>query len=247
MIVVRSLAFFLAALLATMIYGLPVIVGSFIGRGAAYAAARQWCQLVLWLARVVVGIRHEVRGLANMPSRAAVAMVKHQSAWETLLMPTLLPPQTWIVKKELLWLPIVGQCIQALRGICIDRKAGKAAREQIVEQGTQRLSEGMWVVVFPEGTRTAPGERKRYGIGGALLACAAGAPIVPIAHNAGEFWRRYAFLKYPGTVVVSIGPTIETAGRDAVTVIAETEAWVESEMTRISNVKPQRDVQTQTA
>jgi 1-acyl-sn-glycerol-3-phosphate acyltransferase len=161
-------------------------------------------------------------------------MAKHQSAWETLFLEAKFPDQCWIVKKELLWLPFVGWGLMAIRCIAIDRSSGGAAREQIVQQGAQRLKDGIWVTIFPEGTRVPPGQRGRYGIGGALLATRTGAPILPIAHNAGELWPRYAFRKRPGVVQVVIGPVVEAAGRDVLSVKNEVEDWIEGQMRVIS-------------
>jgi 1-acyl-sn-glycerol-3-phosphate acyltransferase len=144
------------------------------------------------------------------------------------------PPQCWIVKRELLWLPFVGWGLMAVRAISIDRSSGHAARDQILEQGAKRLKQGMWVSIFPEGTRIPPGKRGRYGIGGSYLATRTGTPILPIAHNAGEVWGRYAFRKRPGLVTVVIGPLIRTEGRDTGAVNAEVENWIEGQMRRIS-------------
>jgi len=181
-----------------------------------------------------LGIRYEVRGWEHVPAAPAIIMSKHQSAWETLFLDAKFPDQCWIVKKELLWLPFVGWGLMAIRCIAIDRTSGSTAREQIVQQGAERLKDGIWVTIFPEGTRVAPGQRGRYGVGGALLATRTGAPILPIAHNAGELWPRYAFRKRPGVVQVVIGPLIETAGRDVLSVKNEVEDWIEGQMRVIS-------------
>ena len=170
------------------------------------------------------------RGLGDVYKRQA----KHQSAWETLFMEAKFPDQCWIVKRELLWLPFVGWGLMAIRCIAIDRSSGTSAREQIVEQGAERLREGLWVSIFPEGTRVAPGKVGRYGIGGALLATRTGTPILPIAHNAGELWGRYSFRKSSGTVKVVIGPPIATQGRDPISVNNEVESWIEGQMEIIS-------------
>ena len=181
-----------------------------------------------------LGITCEVEGWEHVPREPAIIMAKHQSAWETLFMESRFPPQCWIIKKELLWLPFVGWGLYAIRCIAIDRSSGHSARDQIVEQGAERLKQGMWVSIFPEGTRVAPGKVGRYGIGGALLATRTGTPILPIAHNAGEYWGRYAFRKHPGCVKVVIGAPIATAGRDAVSVHNELQQWIEGQMRRIS-------------
>ena len=151
------------------------------------------------------------------------------------------PPQCWIIKKELLWLPFVGWGLYAIRCIAIDRSSGHSARDQIVEQGAERLAQGMWVSIFPEGTRVPPGKVGRYGIGGAALATRTGTPILPMAHNAGELWGRYAFRKRSGRVKVVIGPLIQTAGRDAASVNEELKSWIEGQMRRISTQAYEED------
>ena len=234
MTTLRSILFLLGAVPITAVFGILVPLGGLFGWRPASALAQAYTGAVLHWARVSVGIRWEVSGWENVPSRPAILMAKHQSAWETLFMESQFPPQCWIIKRELLWLPFVGWGLYAVRSIAIDRSSGQSAREQIVAQGTRRLADGMWVSIFPEGTRVAPGKVGRYGIGGALLATRTGTPIVPIAHNAGEYWGRYAFRKRAGVVKVVIGPPIATAGRDAISVNNELQAWIEGEMRRIS-------------
>ena len=230
----RSALFLLGAVLVTAVFGILV---SLAGLGSAFAASRLaalYCRIVLAWVKWTCGITYAVEGWEHVPKSPVVVMAKHQSAWETLFLEGMLPPQCWIVKKELLWLPFVGWGLLAVRCIAIDRSSGKTARDQIVEQGARRLKQGFWVTIFPEGTRIAPGKRGRYGVGGALLAARTGTPILPMAHNAGEMWGRYAFKKHAGTVKVVFGPLIETAGRDVATVNAEVENWIEGEMRRIS-------------
>ena len=234
MTTLRSILFLLGAVPITAVFGILVPLGGLFGWRPASALAQAYTGTVLHWARVSVGIRWEVSGWENVPSRPAILMAKHQSAWETLFMESQFPPQCWIIKRELLWLPFVGWGLYAVRSIAIDRSSGQSAREQIVAQGARRLADGMWVSIFPEGTRVAPGKVGRYGIGGALLATRTGTPIVPIAHNAGEYWGRYAFRKRAGVVKVVIGPPIATAGRDAISVNNELQAWIEGEMRRIS-------------
>ena len=230
----RSLAFVVGALLFTPFFGVLVFAARIFGFRASYAAARAWGGCVLRWVALTCGVRSQAQGEEHIPSYPVVVMSKHQSAWETLYLLHRLPPSGWIIKRELLWLPIIGWCLWILHAISIDRSNGKKARDQIVEQGKARLAEGTWVVIFPEGTRVAPGARKRYGMGGALLATATGTSILPIAHNAGEVWGRYSFLKFPGTIQVRFGPLIETKGRTAADVNAEVERWIEAEMARIS-------------
>ena len=231
---VRSALFLAGALVVTTIFGIIVPLSGLFGHRPAGKAAQLYCRVMLRWVALSLGIRHEVQGWEHVPSHPVVILAKHQSAWETLFMEGSFPPQCWIVKKELLWLPFVGWGLIAVRCIAIDRSSGHAARDQILEQGARRLKQGMWVSIFPEGTRIAPGKRGRYGIGGAYLATRTGTPILPIAHNAGELWGRYAFRKRAGVVKVVIGPLISTEGRDVVSVNAEVEEWIEGQMRRIS-------------
>lgn len=189
-----------------------------------------WPAVVLWWLKVTCGIDYRVEGRQHIPARPAVVLAKHQSAWETIAFQLIFPTQTWVLKRELLWIPLFGWGLAATRPIAIDRKAGKKALRQVVEQGTERLREGLWVVVFPEGTRVPPGEKGRYAQGGATLAVKAGVPIVPVAHNAGSFWPKQGFCKWPGTIAVRIGPVIEPNGRSAAEVTREAEAWIEAQM-----------------
>ena len=234
MTAVRSALFLAGAILVTAIFGILVTAGGIFGYRPASKLAQIYCRIILKWVEWTCGIRYQVQGWEHVPDFPVVVMAKHQSAWETLFMEGTFPPQCWIVKKELLWLPFVGWGLLAVRAISIDRSSGHAARDQILEQGARRLKQGMWVSIFPEGTRIAPGKRGRYGIGGAYLAARTGTPILPIAHNAGEVWGRYAFRKRPGLVSVVIGPLIRTEGRDAADVNAEVENWIEGQMRVIS-------------
>ena len=234
MTTLRSVLFFVGALAVTAVFGFLVPGGMIAGfRGAAWMA-RTYTRIMMTWVEWSLGIRCDVKGWENVPNHPVIVMAKHQSAWETLFMESRFPAQCWIVKKELLWLPFVGWSLMAIRAIAIDRSSGHSAREQIVEQGARRLKQGMWVSIFPEGTRIAPGKVGRYGIGGALLATRTGTPILPIAHNAGEYWPRYAFRKHPGRVQVVIGPLIRTEGRDVLSVNNEVQEWIEARMREIS-------------
>ena len=230
----RSAIFLLGALLITAPFGILVPLGRIFGAEAPFTLARLYTKVMLRWIEIACGITYEVSGWENVPRTPVVIMSKHQSAWETIFIESAFPSQCWIVKKELLWLPFVGWGLMAIRAIAIDRTSGSSAREQIVVQGAERLREGHWVTIFPEGTRVPPGRIGRYGIGGSLLATRTGTPILPIAHDAGELWGRYAFRKKPGKVHVVIGPLIEAKGRDVLQVNREVEAWIEGQMRRIS-------------
>lgn len=181
----------------------------------------------------ILGIRYRVIGRENLPEVPSVIMSKHQSAWETMTFFAIFPASAYVLKRELLRIPFFGWGLAQMPIVSIDRSAGKDALRQVVDKGCEMLRQGFCVVIFPEGTRTAIGTRKRYKIGGATLATAAGAPVVPVAHNAGEFWPRQSFMKHPGEITVSIGPAIQTAGRTPEEVNAEVEAWIEGEMLRL--------------
>lgn len=189
---------------------------------------------IMWMLRVICNVRMEVRGLENVPKEPCIILCKHQSAWETFSLQTIFPPQTWLLKRELLWLPIFGWGLAMLKPIAIDRGDGKQAIKQLLKQGKERLfEEDLNVVIFPEGTRMPYGERGKYKIGGAMLAASTGVQVVPVAHNAGKHWGRNAFLKHPGTIVMSIGQPIDTRGKKPDEINRLVEDWIESEMTRL--------------
>jgi 1-acyl-sn-glycerol-3-phosphate acyltransferase len=191
-------------------------------------------RMIMGLVRSLLRIDQRVLGTENIPARPCIIMSKHQSAWETFALQEIFPLTSFVYKRELHWLPFFGWGLKLMPFVGIDRTAGKAALNQVAERGKKRLDEGYSIVIFPEGTRVAPGHHRRYKIGGAHLAVTSGAPVVPVALNSGECWRRKAFIKTPGTVTVSIGPAIDPAGKTAEQVNAAAEAWVEAEMRRIS-------------
>lgn len=203
-----------------------------------YAVATRWARLNLWTLARICKLRYQVTGREHIPTETAIIFSKHQSTWETLALQEIFPPQVWVLKRELLWLPFFGWGLAMLGSIAIDRKAGRKAIDQLVAQGRQRLESGRWVVVFPEGTRMAPGQKGRYRIGGAVLAEQTGHSIVPVAHNAGEFWPRRGFLKRPGVIQVIIGPPIPSHGRPAADILKDAESWIEDTMSRISQGSP---------
>jgi len=204
-----------------------------------YRFISQWSRFHMWLLARLCGLEYRVEGLENLPrGTSAIALVKHQSSWETLALQIILPPQVWVLKHELLWVPFFGWGLALLQPIAIDRGAGRRAVQQIIDQGRQRLQTGRWVVVFPEGTRVAPGQQRRFGIGGAALASATGYPVVPIAHNAGHFWPRRGFLKKPGTVQVVIGAPIDSRGRTAEAINSQVEQWMRETMARLGDHPP---------
>jgi 1-acyl-sn-glycerol-3-phosphate acyltransferase len=225
----RSSAFALALVLITPPYALLALCTFVLPRLVRYRIIAGWSRLIVYLAKIILGIGWRVEGAEHLPTRPAVILAKHQSAWETMAFQVIFPPQVHVLKRELLWIPFFGWGLALMSPIAIDRSRGVAALRAIAKKGRERLAQGFWVIVFPEGTRVRPGERRAYQLGGAWLAAAAGAPVVPVAHNAGLVWPRNAFLKRPGTVTIRIGPTIESANRDPKTLNELAEKWIEEQ------------------
>ncbi len=230
---IRSAAFFLAMALLTILIA-PLMVLAFpLPFNVRYGIAQIWVTCVLWLLKAICGIDHRIQGCDNIPAGNAIVFSKHQSAWETIALQKIFPAQVFIVKRELLRLPFFGWALATCDPIAIDRKAGKTALRQVVDQGLQRLKSGRWVVIFPEGTRMKPGMIGRYGAGGSVLAHRSGYPVVPVAHNAGRIWPRNGFLKYPGTVQVRIGKPISPENLSANEINQAAQDWIEQQMTEI--------------
>jgi 1-acyl-sn-glycerol-3-phosphate acyltransferase len=229
MSVARSVLFAVALIIVTPPYALIALASAPLPRMMRYRIISGWSRLIVWLARVILGIAWRVEGRENLPSRPAVILAKHQSAWETLAFQHIFPPQVHVLKRELLWIPFFGWGLALMSPIAIDRRRGVAALRSIARRGQKRLEQGFWVVVFPEGTRVAPGESRDYQPGGAWLAAASGAPVVPVAHNAGLYWPRNAFVKRPGTVTIRIGPSIDSTKCDPLTINAMAKKWIEEQ------------------
>ena len=230
----RSALFLLLAILITAPFGLLVTLSVVLPMRWRFRIIAVWLTGFMALCSHVLGLRYRVVGRENMPRTPSVVLSKHQSAWETVALQAIFPPLVFVMKRSLLLIPFLGWAFAAVKMISIDRGAGKNALRQVEKQGRERLKAGYWVVIFPEGTRIPPGESRRFKTGGAHLAVSAGAPVVPVAHNAGEFWAKNAFVKKPGLITVSIGPAIDTAGKTAEQVTALAEQWVEAEMRRLS-------------
>ena len=235
---VRSSLFMAWALVWSILTAPLVVIAALALRGLwGYRFGKLWRLGIQFGVENILGIRPKVVGLENMPKEPCVILAKHQSAWETMTIQDLVPAGAYcvfVLKKELLKVPLVGWGLAAMKMISIDRTAGKDALDQVVTQGRERLQQGFYVILFPEGTRVAPGQKKRYKPGGAYLATNVGCKVVPVAHDAGELWPRQAFLKTPGTVTMSIGPAFDATGMTEAEVNQRAEAWIEDEMHRIS-------------
>ena len=230
---IRSIVFFLAQATYTMFYALLSPFIFLFNQHTRHKLLSGFAPGILWLLRIICGIRMEVRGLENIPAQSCVVLSKHQSAWETLALQLVLPPHAWVAKRELLWIPFFGWLLALSGPIALDRSKGKESMRQLLEKGKAKLQQGFSVVLFPEGTRIPFGQRGKYKIGGAMLAEHSGVPVLPVAHNAGKFWGRNAFIKHPGTVVMSIGKPIDTKGLKADEINRRTEEWIEGEMEKL--------------
>ena len=232
---IRSVIFTVLMFLLTVIFGVIVLVGAVLPLSLEqrYVIPRTWGLVLTWLAGVVCGLRYTIEGKENLPDRPFISLWKHSSSWETMAQMFVVPPASWLLKREVLWIPIVGWAVRTYKPIAIDRSAGHSAVNQVVSQGRERLAAGMGVIVYPEGTRVAPGENRKFGVSGALLACETGAPVVPIAHTSGYYWRRRSLLKRPGTIRVVIGPAIDPAGLTPRELNERAQKWIEGTIAEI--------------
>lgn len=192
-----------------------------------------WSRITLHVLSFTCGLKFEVSGLENIPEKPCIIFCKHQSTWETMVLQLFFTPQVWILKRELLLIPFFGWTLFSMKSIAIDRSNGKKALRQIIEIGTKRLDDGNWVVIFPEGTRKCPGEKADYKIGGAMLANKSKYDVLPIAHNAGEFWPKGQFIKKAGTIKLVIGPVIKTSELTTKQISQASEEWIESTLETI--------------
>jgi len=192
-----------------------------------------WAKSILWWLRITCHIHFEIKGKEKIPKNPCVILAKHQSAWETLAFQLIFPAQVYVMKQSLLWIPFFGWGLAMTSPIAIDRSAGRQALKRLVTLGKARLAKGFWVVVFPEGTRIPVKEMGKFHIGGAWLASGSEATVLPVAHNAGLFWSKNAFIKKPGTITVSIGDAFETKGLKADQVNEKVQTWIKAEMTEL--------------
>jgi len=225
---IGSLFFTAFFFLWTLLYAIPFVLAcTVLPFPRRFVLVRVYAASTLWVLKWSCGLDYRIEGAA-LPEGSHVALWKHSSTWETVAMMVVFPRQVWVLKRELLWIPVVGTGVWQMHAIAIDRKAGHSAVAQIIEQGKARLAEGDWVMIFPEGTRMAPGETRRYGVSGALLASATDRLIVPVAHNAGRYWPRRGLVKRPGTVRVVIGTPVRPGERDVREVNEEVQGWIEA-------------------
>ena len=229
----RSLLFALVEIITVPPFALLALLTFPFEPRVRYRVITLWSRIIVWAAERLCGIRYRVVGTERLPPPPFIILSNHQSAWETLAYQAIFPPQVWVVKRELLWLPLFGWGLAMLSPIAIDRGSGPRALRQMLDQGRARLDSGFCIVIFPEGTRVAPGERRPWHPGGAWLAAQTATPVVPVAHDAGALWPRNAFLKRPGVVTVSVGEPLYPRELTPHELSARAEAWVAGELERM--------------
>ena len=230
----RSIIFYLGLLPLTMLFSFIGVAILPLPRPWRYAVITRWSMLTIAWLKLTCGLGWRVSGRENIPASPGVILCKHQSAWETITLQLIFPRQCQVLKKELLHVPFFGWGLASLNPIAIDRKAGAKALRTVLEHGAERIKQGWWVLLFPEGTRIPPGEKSRYTQTGAALALAADTVVIPVAHNAGVFWARNALTKHAGTIDVVIGPPISTAGKSAKAITVEAQTWIEQTCARLA-------------
>ncbi len=229
MLFLRSCLFFIGQMLTAPIFTLIALLAWPLNPVTRNRLISGWARsMICWL-KITCNIRHEITGLENMPDSACIILAKHQSTWETFAFQAIFPTQVYVLKRELLWIPIFGWGLAMTSPIAINRASGREALKQLVTKGQARLAQGLWVVIFPEGTRIAPNQRGKYHIGGAWLACHTQTPVLPVAHNAGSCWPK-GFIKKPGLIKMHIGPPIQTTQLKADALNLQVENWIEAEM-----------------
>ena len=233
----RSLAFWIVFPLSIALFATLLLFTFPFSLATRWALLQHWVKFTIWWLDLTCRPKHEVQGLEHISEGPAIVFAKHQSTWETIALQSIFPLQVWVAKRELMWLPFFGWGLALMKCIAIKRGTGRAAIKQLVQQGKARLDEGIWIVIFPEGTRIPPGQKGEYRIGGAILAQKTGYPIVPVAHNAGEYWPRRSFIKQPGVIQVRVGAPISTAGKSAQQILEEASGWIEDRMAEITTLR----------
>jgi len=231
----RSLLYTILFFAVTLLFGFAVLIAAVLPLSLEqrYVIPRTWGRFLTWLAGAICGLHYVVEGRENLPDRPFISLWKHSSSWDTLAQMFVVPPASWLLKREVTWIPVVGWAVKTYKPIAINRSAGHSAVNQVIAQGRERLAAGMGIIVYPEGTRVAAGQTRKYGISGALLGTQTGAPVVPIAHNSGYFWGRRSILKSPGTIRVVIGPPIDPLGLDPREINARAQQWIEGKIAEI--------------
>jgi 1-acyl-sn-glycerol-3-phosphate acyltransferase len=231
---IKSLIFTAYMMLSALAFGGFMALCFWAPYRTQFAIARSWARMVFWLLDKLCGLRFTVEGRERIPAGNHIVMSNHTSAWETIAQFLIFPPQVWVLKRELLWIPLIGWGLKLLRPISINRGAGHRAVNQVVDQGRERLADGLWIIIFPEGTRVVAGEKRKYGVSGALLATTTGKFVVPLSHNASDFWVRRGIIKKAGTIKVVIGEPISSVDKDPRELNDEVRHSIEAGLARIA-------------
>jgi 1-acyl-sn-glycerol-3-phosphate acyltransferase len=229
MLFLRSSLFFIGQLITAPIFTLIALLAWPVHPILRNQLISGWARSMIWWLRVTCNVRHEISGMENIPDMPCIILAKHQSTWETFAFQAIFPTQVYVLKRELLWIPIFGWGLAMTSPIAINRASGREALKQLVSKGQARLAQGLWVVIFPEGTRMRPHQQGKYHIGGAWLACQTKTPVLPVAHNAGHCWPK-GFIKQAGVIKLHIGPAIATADLKADALNLKVEQWIEAQM-----------------
>ena len=227
MLILRSLLFYIGQIISTVLIAPIGVIAFPLDFKKRYYLITRWAVFNLWWLKLCCNIRYEIVGIDNIPEKPCIVMCKHQSAFETLALQRIFIPQIWVLKKELLQIPIYGWGLASMQPIAINRDSTIKSFKQIADQGYERLKKGYWVVIFPEGTRVAPNKKKKYLPGGGVLAEKSGSQVVPVAHNAGRLWPRNSMIKKPGLITIKIGPVIKSENKSAKQITNEVENWIE--------------------
>jgi len=230
MLILRSLLFYIGQIISTILIAPIGVIAFPLDFKKRYYLITRWAVFNLWWLKICCNVTYEIKGKDNIPGKPCIVMSKHQSAFETLALQQIFIPQVWILKKELLQIPIYGWGLASMQPIAINRDSAIKSFRQIADQGCERLKKGYWVIIFPEGTRVAPNKKKKYLPGGGMLAEKSGAQVVPVAHNAGRLWPRNSMIKKPGLITIKIGPAIESENKCAKEITDEVENWIEKEI-----------------
>lgn len=226
---IRSMLFLAGMAVLTFLFGFACLLTIVLPYKMRYRFITTWSACNLWWLRITCGLKSEVIGKENIPEHPCIVMANHQSTWETMALGPIFPPLTWVVKRELFFIPIFGWGLALTHPIALNRSAGRKAVDQLVEKGIAKLKAGRSILIFPEGTRTPPGTKRKFRIGGARLAEQSKAPIIPVAHNSGSFWARKQLTKKSGTIKMVIGPEIITHGKTAEQINQEVYDWISNQ------------------
>ena len=230
MLILRSLLFYIGQIISTILIAPIGIIAFPLDFKKRYYLITRWAVFNLWWLKICCNVTYEIKGKDNIPGKPCIVMSKHQSAFETLDLQQIFIPKVWILKKDLLQIPVYGWGLASMQPIAINRDSTIKSFRQIADQGCERLQKGYWVIIFPEGTRFAPNKKKKYLPGGRMLAEKSGAQVVPVAHNAGRLWPRNSMIKKPGLITIKIGPVIESENKSAKKITDEVENWIEKEV-----------------